>query len=200
LPVQPSCFDKVVLARHGETEWNVAGRRQGQLDSPLTEAGLGQARALARALSTLAIDAIFVSPLGRAVATAEVCAQWLALPVRTLDELAELDHGAMAGLTSAQIERRYPGELGRRANDKYEWRFPGGESYADADRRCTTALARIAAFGSRSPVLISHEMIGRMLMRQLLGADPMTALKWQHPHDVIYRVDVARREVTELRV
>jgi broad specificity phosphatase PhoE len=193
-------FDTVVLARHGETEWNVASRRQGRRDSPLTERGRAQARAIAHALTAVEIDGIFTSPLGRAQLTAAVCAQRLGLPVTTVDELAELDHGAMSGLTDVEIEQRYPGELSRRANDKYAWCFPGGESYADADRRCASALARIVDVGARSPLLVSHEMIGRLLLGHLTGTDPMTALTWRHPHDVIYRVDVAAGEVTIVRI
>ncbi len=99
----------------------------------------------------------------------------------------------MAGLTSAEIEARFPGRLARRAADRYRWGFPGGgESYADADRRGAIALRRIAAGGSRRPLLVSHEMIGRMLLRWL-GADPATAFTWDHPHDVVYRIDPERR-------
>jgi probable phosphoglycerate mutase len=198
--VQGSAFETVVLARHGETEWNRVRRRQGQLDSPLSERGLVQARALAEGAAALSIDAIFASPLGRAATTAALCAERLGLPVITVDELAEMNHGQMAGLTSEGIERLFPGELARRAGDKYRWRFPGGESYADVDRRAGLALAPIAAACVCCPLIVSHEMIGRMLLRHLLGADPMTALGWNQPHDVIYRVDMGTRVVAEVRV
>jgi broad specificity phosphatase PhoE len=172
-----SAVTTVVLARHGETEWNRSGRKQGRLDSPLTARGRAHAGALAEAAAGLKVDAVFASPLGRAVATAAVCAGRTGLPVVVIDELAEVDHGAMAGLTTGEIERRHPGELDRRAADKYRWRFPGGESYADADRR-----------------------IGRMLLRRLLGEDPATALARHHPHDVLYRVEIGTRTLTGTRL
>ena len=69
-------FDQVFLARHGQTEWNRLGRRQGQLDSPLTVLGKRQAQSLARAVTGLpGIDGVFSSPLGRAAVTAIWCAE-----------------------------------------------------------------------------------------------------------------------------
>jgi len=132
--------------------------------------------------------------------TARACAEVLGYSVVVIDELAEVHHGEMAGLTSAEIERAFPGAMARRAADRYEWCFPGGESYADADRRAAVALGRVAATGGRRPLIVSHEMIGRMLLSTLLGADPATALTWSHPHGVIYQVDVANRTVVELPV
>ena len=142
-------LEEVFVARHAETEWNRLGRRQGQLDSPLTAAGRHHAERLAARLVGLGIDGVFASPLGRAVTTAEVCGRALGRPVVLVDELAEVHHGAMAGLTSTEIERAFPGQMALRAANRYGWRFPDGESYADADRRAAVALRRIAA--TRSP-------------------------------------------------
>jgi len=192
--------DRVVLARHGETEWNLLRRRQGQLDSPLTERGVTQARAVAAAVVPLSIDAVFASPLGRAATTARACADLLDLPVITIDELAEINHGEMAGRTNEEIEQVFPGELARRSTDKYQWRFPGGESYADADRRAGSALSRIMAAAVRRPLIVSHEMIGRMLLRQLTGSTSTEALSWSHPHNVIYEVDPDTSEMAQLQV
>ncbi len=195
-----SDLEVVLLARHGETEWNRLGIRQGQLDSGLTERGRAQAVRLGETLADLRPDGVFTSPLGRAAVTAEMCGERLGLDVTVLDELAEVHHGEMAGLTSSEIEERFPGRMARRAADRYEWRFPGGESYADADRRGAIALRRIATSGSLRPLVVSHEMIGRMLLRRLLGADLATALTWVQPHDVVFRVDLGRLTFTRLKV
>jgi broad specificity phosphatase PhoE len=153
---------EIFLARHGQSEWNLAGRRQGQLDSPLTEAGWAQARHQAEFLAGLGIDAVLSSPLGRAHATAQIIADSFGLSVRALDDLAELHHGEYAGLTSAELAERPWHE---RATDKYDWRFPGGESYWDADARAARVIAYVMRLGADRPLLISHEMIGRMLSR-----------------------------------
>lgn len=199
-------FSTVYLARHGQTEWNLAGRRQGRLDSPLTALGREQAHAGAKLLADTVhaagdglgagtgsagsggIDTIAASPLGRARTTADVYAAALNLPVAVYQDLAEVDHGAVSGLTNAEIEAAYPDFKAKRAQDKYGLCFPGGESYADADARAARVLAAIAASGARRPLIVAHEMIGRMLLRNLAGLSPEQALATHQPWDVIYRV------------
>ena len=133
------------------------------------------------------------------MATAQIFAEAFGLTVVTVDELAEIHHGAMAGLNRDEIETSFPGEMSRRAADKYRWQFPDGESYADGDVRAGAALRVVAAAGSIRPLVVSHEMIGRMLLRNLLDLAPMEALAYEHPHDVIYRVDVAGKVLHEIR-
>jgi broad specificity phosphatase PhoE len=189
----------VFLARHGQTQWNLVRRRQGRLDSPLTDAGVEQARRHAVVLQGRGIDGIFVSPLGRAVATARIIADGLGVTVEVIDELAELDHGGFSGLVDEQIDAQFPGQRQLRASDKYAWRFPGGESYADADTRAATALDQLSRRQPRRPLLVTHEMIGRMLQRHLLAQDPTKALAGSHPQDVVYQINTTTRTRTELR-
>jgi broad specificity phosphatase PhoE len=187
------------LARHGQTTWNVQGRRQGHLDSPLTADGVLQATKNADLVAALPVDRVFSSPLGRARSTAEVLAARLGLPVEVVDDLREIHHGHIAGLTNEEIRRDFPEVARGRAADKYSYRFPGGESYADADERARRALFQIATAGACRPLIVSHEMIGRMLLRNLLDLDQRTALSRSHPHDVVYRIDVADRRAVLLK-
>lgn len=189
-------FREVLLVRHGETEWNVQGRRQGQLDSPLTERGCRQAVALARLIdaqaaadAAAAADGVYSSPLGRSVATAEVIADARGFPVRLISSLAEIDHGEFAGLTSDEIEDRWPGALADRERSKYSWRFPGGESYDDASVRAAAAIEEIAASGLRRPIVVAHAMIGRVVIGHLLNLTPAAALVWEVKHGAILRID-----------
>jgi broad specificity phosphatase PhoE len=191
-------WESVFLARHGQTEWNLVRRRQGRLDSALTPAGVEQARRHALRLRGRDIDGIFVSPLGRAVATARIISDSLGLPVEIIDELAELDHGAFSGLVDEQIDAQFPGQRQLRAADKYHWRFPGGESYADADARAARALDEVGRRQVRRPLLVAHEMIGRMLQRHLLGLDAAAALARSHPHDVVHHIDAAAKTCGEV--
>jgi probable phosphoglycerate mutase len=192
-------WDRVFLARHGQTEWNLQRRRQGQLDSALTSDGVEQAHRNAAVLEPHAIDGIFASPLGRATATADIIGGHLGLAVTVVDELAEVHHGCFAGLTDDQLDARDPDGWRRRSIDKYRWAFPDGESYADADVRAGHALARIGRRPARRPLVVSHEMIGRMLQRHLLGLDPYEALARVHPNNVVYSIDPRARAVRELR-
>lgn len=187
-----------LLARHGETEWNREARRQGQLDSPLTTTGLSSVRRLAPEVARLPIDGVFSSPLGRAVVTASIYAEALHLPVQVVDQLHEVDHGTMAGLTNREIEVRFPGELARRSRSRYTWRFPGGESYADADQRAAVAVEIVKSRGAEMPLLVAHEMIGRMLLRNLLGIDVDEAFRLSHPPGTIYQVDLVGRHLVAL--
>lgn len=164
------------------------GRHQRQLDSPLTEDGRRHAETVADLCAALGADSVFSSPLGRARATADVVGSRLSLPVLVVSDLAEIDHGAFAGLTNEEIEARHPGELARRAQSRYTWSFPGGESYTDADVRAAAAFDAVVATGAISPVLVTHEMIGRMLLRTLLRLDPQDALELTLPHGSVTEV------------
>lgn len=191
-------IEEVFLVRHGETEWNRTGRRQGQLDAPLTESGSVEIQRVAERIGSLPIDGVFSSPLGRAITTAQEYAQTLQQTITTLDDLREMDHGDMAGMTNEEIERAFPGELTRRSRSKYQWRFPKGESYADADLRAASALRQIAESGSVRPLIVTHEMIGRMLLRNLLDLGPHEALRLGLSHKGIYQVAVVSKTVAQI--
>ncbi len=133
-------------------------------------------------------DAVFSSPLGRARATAATVGSRLSQPVVVISDLSEIDHGSFAGLTNDEIEARHPGELARRADCRYTWSFPNGESYADAGVRAGSALDTIAASGATAPVVVTHEMIGRMLLRSLLRLDVADALERSLPHGCVLEV------------
>jgi len=183
----------IYVVRHGETEWNAAGRRQGRSDSPLTLRGRAQAVAVARALRPLLADVECVtvecSPLGRASVTARILCRELGLPEHVLVRaplLAEVDHGAWEGLTAEEIEQRFPGMREARARDKWSFPLPGGESYADAFLRAQRWL------GARRPgetvVAVTHEMLSRALRGAYAGHAPAEMLALAHTHDRVFRL------------
>ena len=131
------------LVRHGETEYNLQGRIQGQSDSPLTPLGVRQVQAAADRLAGETFAAIYSSDLGRAQRTAEIIAARHDLPIQTTPLLREAAFGIIQGLTRAEIEARYPVE-------EYEWRRdprakrpPGAEYPEDVIERCRRFLAEI---------------------------------------------------------
>jgi broad specificity phosphatase PhoE len=114
----------LLLARHGETDWNRDGRWQGQSDTPLNELGREQARELAESLD--GIDAVYSSDLERARETAEIVAGRLGLEVKVDERLRERSFGAWEGLTMEEIERGYEQAHGR-------WRAGEGHGADDAE-------------------------------------------------------------------
>ena len=181
-------FEKIFIVRHGESEWNVEGRRQGQFDSPLTDAGRCSAQQVSVLLSELDPDALFSSPLGRAWSTAQIIDAVLGLGIRSESGLSEIDHGKLGGLTNDEIERSHPGLLAERRACLYGWRFPGGESYADGELRAAAALSDIETTFVRRPVLVTHEMIARMLVKNLLGLSADEALNQSFTQGTVYQV------------
>jgi probable phosphoglycerate mutase len=156
------------LARHGETDWNVAGRWQGHADVPLNATGRAQALALAERLRGEGIAAVASSDLSRARATAELVAGALGLQVALVDpDLREQRYGRFEGLTPRECEERYPDDWARYATDPRPGP-PGGESRAAVLERVLGALHRAAARLSHPPLIVSHGGA----MRALLAAFP----------------------------
>ncbi|PRB19285.1 histidine phosphatase family protein [Microbacterium sp. MYb62] len=181
--------ERLLLARHGQTVWNAEHRLQGQLDSPLTEEGVAQARAIAERLADAGVLTVCASPLGRALQTAVIIADRLGAEVIEVPELAELDHGELAGMTWEEIDVAYPMAREERAANRYGWAFPGGESYAQARARARKALSSCGWASDGVPLLVSHEMIGRMLRAEMRGLDASNALGLRHPHGVVFEID-----------
>jgi broad specificity phosphatase PhoE len=180
--------DRFFLARHGQTEWNRERRLQGQLDSPLTEAGVEHAHEIARRLDGAGVRLICTSPLGRARRTAEINAERLDVEVVQVDALAEIHHGSFAGRTWDELEALRPGIRELRSENRYGWAFPGGESYASARPRAISALDECFWAGEGPPLLVTHEMIGRLLRAAMRGYGHADALALRHPHGLVFEV------------
>lgn len=151
---------RVLLVRHGQSEWNLSGRWQGQADPPLTDVGRAQARAAARALGQ--VEAIWSSDLQRAAETAAIIAAELGVgPVVVDADLRERDVGDWAGLTRDEINERYPGYLappdGVRTGRWTPPRPPGWEPDDVLVARAIRALLRIQReVGSGDVLIVGH--------------------------------------------
>lgn len=104
---------RVLLARHGETDWNAVGRWQGHADPPLNASGRAQALELAERLSGAGIEVIVSSDLCRATETAAIVAERLGLPIVEDAGLREIDVGSWSGLTRAEVAERFPDGFAR---------------------------------------------------------------------------------------
>lgn len=181
--------ERLFLVRHGQTRWNLAHRLEGQQDSPLTGDGIRQAKSVAERLVGRGITTVCTSPLGRTLRTALIIAARIDAEVVEVPELAEVDHGEMAGLTWGEIDERFPTAREERAGNLYGWAFPRGESYAQARARARQALSSCGWASTGAPVLVTHEMLGRMIRAELGGLEPASALSLRHPHDVVFEID-----------
>lgn len=186
------------LLRHGETEWNIAGRYQGALDSALTPAGRAQADAvgagLARHLSGSAAkpEAALVSPLGRTRATAGYVAKYLPPSLVFTEEpcLREVSGGSWDGLTQMEIEAAFPGAL--EGSGPYDWFFrtPDGEGLEPALARAQAWLAQI----KRPTIALSHGLFGRLIRGAYLGLSRQEMLELPMPQDGFYLLAEGRAE------
>lgn len=136
---------KLFLVRHGETLWNHALRYQGHADIPLSQAGVEQARALAKRLAGERFAAFYASDLERAYTTARILAEPHGAVIHKVPELREINFGDWEGLTREEIIRLYP-ELSRQWWSRpADTRLPGGETLGEVAARVVNALREIAA-------------------------------------------------------
>ncbi len=145
---------QVIIVRHGQTEWNIANIRQGHLDSPLTEEGIAQAKALAQRLIREKFSALYSSDLGRAVQTAQIIAQATGHEIITDPRLRERHLGIFQGLVGDEIKEKYPEEYKLHRSLGPEYVIPGGESVRQQVARNIGYLNEIAAKHEGETILV----------------------------------------------
>jgi probable phosphoglycerate mutase len=161
---------RILLARHGETVFNVEGRWQGQSDSPLTDRGRAQAAELARALADEQIVAIYSSDLGRAAATAAHIAALHELDVTQEPRLREIDVGAWTGKHRDEINAAYPGGLQAWANKPSAYQLPEGELIRDAQARALEFFdEHMPSHVGQTVVVISHGAVCQTILVNAMG-------------------------------
>jgi probable phosphoglycerate mutase len=145
---------RLVVIRHGETEWNRAGRVQGHGDSPLTAEGLAQAQAVGRRLAGEAFDLLLSSDLGRALQTASAIAAFTGHPVQADARLRERSYGVAEGLTRDEMAERLPGLHPMLWHTNPDHPVPGGESRRAFHERVGAAFEALAREHAGTRVLI----------------------------------------------
>jgi len=176
----------ILIARHGETEWNNVGRMQGQQDSPLTENGLQQAGRLAQVVDTYEMERIISSPLGRAKETSSLVAERTDLPLTSDKKLREIDIGSYSGLTKKEVNSLNPDFFEQREANKWSYQWPEGESYADASMRAKEFIESYDRLNGS--IIIAHRSFNRVLLGELLGLSPDETLNLEQSNDVIFEI------------
>ena len=180
----------IYFVRHGQTEWNATSRMQGQMNSDLNALGRKQVDINARLLASLGIQTWFCSPLDRTRQTAEIIQSHVAADVTFDDRIKEWDCGDWSGHLYADLKTKWPDEWTAFEADRFNYRGPNCENYPDMIRRATPFVRELLDSPVRKIAVISHGLIGRVMIGTLLGYSDTEMMTISQPNDVIYLVSL----------
>ncbi len=168
-----SAATRVFMVRHGATVLSAEDRFAGATDVALSDEGREQTRRLAERLSREKIVAVYASPLGRTVETAQILAAPHTLEVQTRDGFREINHGRWEQMTRREVEKRFPEEAAEWEKDPYTFAPVGGESGLAVTARALPALIELVReYPGKNILIVSHKATIRLLLSSLLGFDP----------------------------
>lgn len=167
---------RLIMTRHGETEWNIERKTQGRTDTCLTENGIAQARAFASRIENMPFDCVYTSPLVRARETARVVAEVRRVPIINDPALTEMCFGEWEGMTFSQIGELYPEQLELWSHSPNLCQIPGGEVFQALVERCEAFLKRVLERHEGFTVAaVSHSVPTKVIAALCLGV-PMEKL------------------------
>jgi broad specificity phosphatase PhoE len=161
----------IILARHGETDWNVEEIFRGRIDVELNETGVKQAELLAGYLRDLRLTAIYSSPLKRALKTAELIASYHHLNIVVTDDLIDFDYGEWQGLSHQVLKDKHKELYAKWLKKPHQVTMPAGESLDDVRRRAVGLVDKVIARHEGTVALVSHRVVNKVLICALLGLD-----------------------------
>jgi broad specificity phosphatase PhoE len=164
----------ILLVRHGTTTSNETDHLQGQIDNPLNQKGRDEAACLAARLKCENLDAIFSSPLQRAVETATIINRFHDLPLNLVPEFSEINLGAWEGLNYSGVRKQFP-EIHQRWISDPDFPIPGGESFSTVCARTRTGLERILQNGQKNILITGHASVNRAILSNMLQLSPAAA-------------------------
>jgi broad specificity phosphatase PhoE len=164
---------RLIMIRHGETDWNVTLRYQGHGGVPLNENGREQARRAGARLARYNIAALYTSDITRAAETAAIVGEIIGHAPQPMHELREINVGQWEGLTPEELYRRYPDHMQAFERDPARTVRLGGESYAQLQERALVALNTIHAAHAHDEIVVatSHGGTIRALLCHIIGLD-----------------------------
>lgn len=161
---------RLILTRHGETEWNLHGLVQGSMDSPLTDKGLLQAAKLAERLKSENISCVYSSTQMRAVQTARVIADRFGLQVLKYSEFGEICFGTWEGKAWREIRQSDEAEFLKWEEKPYLYTFPGGENMQTVLARAKPRLRELCEQHPDETIcVVSHGITLKVLVTDLMG-------------------------------
>jgi broad specificity phosphatase PhoE len=163
---------EIILVRHGQTALNAAEVFRGRLDVDLDETGARQAEQVAGFLAGRRLEAVYSSPLLRAVRTARaIGSRQERLGVLTVPELTDMDLGEWQGLSSGEARERYPEVYGHWLESPHLARIPGAESLDEVRQRSWRFIEGLIPRHEGAAALVSHRVVSKVLICAMLGLD-----------------------------
>lgn len=185
---------RLFVVRHGETDWNVEGRYQGQADPPLNARGLAQAEEAAARLENAGIDVIYTSPLQRAAQTAEAIARRVGRPVIADPRLMEIHQGRWQEQLVTDIQTQYPELLAQWRSDPWSTSPPEGETLQAVRQRVIAAVEDILARHPRETVaIVTHRIPIGMIKLHYQGWEENITQAWKLPNVYIEEIVVGEQ-------
>lgn len=172
MSMQMSDVARFILVRHGQTGWNKKERFRGWVDVELDEVGLKQAEAVAQRIVQWKLDAVYSSPLKRAVSTAQPIAKQFGLTVVTLDGIIDMNFGDWQGLAIEEAKQKYPEQFDFWLNSPQRLKIPGGETLDEVRRRAVAVIDELAArHVDETVAVVTHRVVCKVLLLSFLGLD-----------------------------
>ena len=196
LPSNRFVTRKILLVRHGLTDWNDLHRFQGRTDIPLNEAGLIQAEKAARRIEGWPVDVVYTSPLARARQTAGAIAERQRKNPVIMDDLIEVDFGSWEGLYFKKHLEEKDDSLLRWIADPFFYAPPGAEDWDSIRQRAGRAANSVLDSGCEHVVIVAHGGIIRALLVVFLGLDPHTAWKIKSSNCSLTGIEVKEHETS----
>ncbi len=194
----------LILVRHGESEWNRAGRIQGQINSPLTDLGINQAKAIREYLSRILLNQqleIYTSPLDRALQTAEIIAQGIEYPSRKIiieERLNDFNVGEISGTFGwDKVAEIFPEQAQLRLQDPMRFHPSGGESGAEFEARLRSLLEDLKDDGTLK-LMVSHGIVNKFIRGILKNLSGKEMVELGESQNTIYRLEEG--EETEIKI
>ena len=185
----------LILVRHGESEWNRAGRIQGQINSPLTDLGINQAKAIREYLSGILLNQqleIYTSPLDRALQTAEIIAQGIEYPSRKIiieERLNDFNVGEISGTFGwDKVAEIFPEQAQLRLQDPMRFHPSGGESGAEFEARLRSLLEDLKDDGTLK-LMVSHGIVNKFIRGILKNLSGKEMVELGESQNTIYRLE-----------
>lgn len=176
------------FVRHGQTEWNAIRRMQGQWNSDLNDLGRQQADINGRFLAGLNIEHIVASPLDRTRQTAEIINKHLDVSLEFDDRIKEWDCGDWSGEMWDEVAEKWPIEFSEWQANRFHYRGPNCENYPDMIERAHPFLEEIINIEHKKVAIVSHGIIGRIMVSVLLGHTEEEMFQFSQSNDTIFHL------------